>query len=442
MWTIQTPKVESFTAPPHLSTPTTVTTTSQRRSSLADEINVPWDDLLSSARTYAKYAAKSASLSFLGGKKTDDTKTVAQTTVNEILELCDSIDVTAVDDPRRDALEYGRYALLQSLMVIDYDAYVNTASFLSPLRIPRGQLPNVQDLPYVDPPSSPLSTTETVAFDNKDVEQKMGPFVARDGVVSGATAKTIVLDEDGVTPLTPDCDLEDKDFSDNPLDRLLLFIFRDLVKKNSDGLAVSDKPGILGLLEQGRVFMLQPDQTDERQHIMVKDTLRDLMTPVLPPVYRLFMSGIVPKRVAKVLLGRDESEEELKIGPLFYAPYLTSLVTPPLFRFLVGPSRPNARKDGRPGGLVVEKCRFLQESGCKGMCLHICKLPTEQFFWDELGMPLTVAPNFETQECQWSFGGDLPMGYREDPDFPKGCLVGCESRKQISERQRKPTTVP
>jgi len=83
---------------------------------------------------------------------------------------------------------------------------------------------------------------------------------------------------------------------------------------------------------------------------------------------------------------------------------------------------------------VVEKCKFLQESGCKGMCLHICKMPAQQFFKDELGLPLTVKPNFVTQECQWSFGEE-PLPPAEDPDFPKGCLVGCESRKLVQDKK-------
>ena len=73
---------------------------------------------------------------------------------------------------------------------------------------------------------------------------------------------------------------------------------------------------------------------------------------------------------------------------------------------------------------MVEKCRFLQESNCKGkllttylanilkpffpnnlgLCLHQCKIPAQKFFKEDLGMDLTVSPNFVTQECQWSFG--------------------------------------
>jgi hypothetical protein len=208
------------------------------------------------------------------------------------------------------------------------------------------------------------------------------------------------------------------------LDKLLLKIFRKLVENNTGGVK-SDKPGIDGLLEQGRTFMLQEGQTPEAQHKMVSDTLGGLMTPVLPPFYRIFMSGIVPK------LGTDSDGKQ--IGPWFYAPFLTSFVTPTFFAFLVGPSYPNRRRDGQPGGLVVEKCKFLQESGCKGLCLHQCKLPAQQFFKEELGLPLTVQPNFVTQECQWSFGEE-PLPPAKDPSFPKGCLVGCESRKQMAGR--------
>ena len=68
----------------------------------------------------------------------------------------------------------------------------------------------------------------------------------------------------------------------------------------------------------------------------------------------------------------------------------------------------------------------------KGLCLHQCKLPAQQFFKDELGLSLTVSPNFESQECQWSFGEE-PLPPQDDPSFPKGCLVGCESRKQVAE---------
>ena len=37
----------------------------------------------------------------------------------------------------------------------------------------------------------------------------------------------------------------------------------------------------------------------------------------------------------------------------FYAPFLTSFITPTFFGFLVGPSYPNRRKDGQLGGAYL-----------------------------------------------------------------------------------------
>lgn len=317
-------------------------------------------------------------------------------TAEDIVRVCDTIDQVTKDENlfvsntlelRRRALEFQRYEMLVKLLKKDYNAYIATASFLSPSRIPRAQLPNVQDVPMSKDAVEPVKVTS----------------------------------EDG-TPLVADCELEDLEYSDSPLDKLLLGIFRKLVTKNTGGVE-SDLPGIEGLLDQGRTFMLQPNQTAEAQHEMVYNTLGGLMTPFLPPFYRIFMSGIVPK------VGTDFDGKQ--IGPWFYAPFLTSFVTPTFFAFLVGPSTPNRRKDGELGGLLVEKCKFLQESGCKGLCLNQCKLPAQEFFQEELGLPLAVSPNFVTQECQWSFG-EVPLPIQDDPSFPKGCLAGCESRKALA----------
>ena len=77
------------------------------------------------------------------------------------------------------------------------------------------------------------------------------------------------------------------------------------------------------------------------------------MTPVMPPFYRLFMAGIVPSAARgdpawlaelteSVISALPLSEEKKKslpgqqLGPWFYAPVLTSVVTPPFLSFLVG----------------------------------------------------------------------------------------------------------
>ncbi|CAM9614141.1 unnamed protein product, partial [Sphacelaria rigidula] len=52
----------------------------------------------------------------------------------------------------------------------------------------------------------------------------------------------------------------------------------------------------------------------------------------------------------------------------------------------------------------VERCRYLEASKCKGTCMNLCKLPTEAFFREDLGMPLRMTPNFEDLSCEFAFG--------------------------------------
>jgi hypothetical protein len=111
--------------------------------------------------------------------------------------------------------------------------------------------------------------------------------------------------------------------------------------------------------------------------------------------------------------------------------YTLLAITPPFLNFLLGPMIINRRSDSNRGGVLVEKCKFLQESGCKGLCLHQCKIPAQEFFQDELGVSLNVSPNFLTQECQWSWG-ETAIPIEKDSSFPKGCLEGCISQTKLN----------
>jgi hypothetical protein len=47
---------------------------------------------------------------------------------------------------------------------------------------------------------------------------------------------------------------------------------------------------------------------------------------------------------------------------------------------------------GKNQGLLVKRCRFLEESGCASVCVNSCKIPTQNFFLNDMGLPLTVCP--------------------------------------------------
>lgn len=327
-------------------------------------------------------------------------------------ELIDLEDALAGDDAtaqlQRWLVRRRRGALLTALLRADRSAYLACVNLLG-ARLSRPELPNRQDV----------------------------------RVLPGAAA---VAPSGAAGELVDDCTLANVTFAESPLDVGLLWVFRKLVQREIGWR--SETGGILGLLEEGRHYMLSSEGTPKAQQQMVKNTLAGLMTPFLPPFYRMFMSGLVPSLergdptwLVDLFAGvrarapapiADQLAPGTQLGPWFYAPALTSFVTPTFFGFLVGPSTINRREDGSLGGLVVEKCKFLQESGCKGLCLNQCKLPAQSFFQDTLGLPLTVIPNFETQECQWSFGQE-PAPLEEDPAWPDGCLRGCPTRSLVRE---------
>ena len=77
-------------------------------------------------------------------------------------------------------------------------------------------------------------------------------------------------------------------------------------------------------------------------------------------------------------------------------------------------------------GLLVKRCRFLEESGCASVCVNSCKIPTQNFFFEDMGLPLTMTPDYETYECQFNFGV-MPdeQGELESRNTP--CLSRCPS---------------
>jgi hypothetical protein len=96
------------------------------------------------------------------------TKKEADVKPEDIILLCDSIDEVQSKEKRDlfvekglnlryEALKFARHSLLVKLMKNQYDAYVATASFLSPSRIDRWDLPNVQDVPVDNLSTSSLS---------------------------------------------------------------------------------------------------------------------------------------------------------------------------------------------------------------------------------------------------------------------------------------------
>ncbi|XP_062148989.1 beta-carotene isomerase D27, chloroplastic [Alnus glutinosa] len=104
------------------------------------------------------------------------------------------------------------------------------------------------------------------------------------------------------------------------------------------------------------------------------------------------------------------------------------------FAWLVGPcevreSELNGRREMNV--VHIKKCRFLEESNCVGMCTNLCKMPSQIFVKDSLGMPVNMVPNFEDMSCEMIFGQDPPAS-SDDPAFKQPCYKLCKANVKHS----------
>jgi len=99
-----------------------------------------------------------------------------------------------------------------------------------------------------------------------------------------------------------------------------------------------------------------------------------------------------------------------------------AVLTTMLFPFLVGQCQSEAweRADGEVwrSKVVIERCRFLEASSCKGMCIGLCKEPTERYF-ASIGLPVSLTPNTTAGSCEMVWGR-----YPQEDDMA-GADLGC-----------------
>lgn len=81
---------------------------------------------------------------------------------------------------------------------------------------------------------------------------------------------------------------------------------------------------------------------------------------------------------------------------------------------------------GKGQGLLVKRCRYLEEAGCASVCVNTCQVPTQNFFGQNMGLPLTMTPNYDTFECEFAFGR-TPPAPEENEALRVPCFAQCPS---------------
>ena len=108
-------------------------------------------------------------------------------------------------------------------------------------------------------------------------------------------------------------------------------------------------------------------------------------------------------------------------------------LTSRLFPFLVGRCRVESwSREGSvepwKSKVVIERCRFLEASSCKGMCTGLCKAPSESYF-ASIGLPISMTPNFEDGSCEMVWGRTPREDDMDGQDL--GCYQTCSLIKAM-----------
>jgi len=121
-----------------------------------------------------------------------------------------------------------------------------------------------------------------------------------------------------------------------------------------------------------------------------------------------------------------------------FSAWMNAWVTLWTTKWLMGPSKiydvvisENPSVTLKDQGLLVEKCRFLETSGCVATCTHACKIPTQRFFLESMGVPMSIKPNLTDYSCKFEFGIH-PTPLMEDEIMAHPCLRDCT----VSRRRR------
>lgn len=200
----------------------------------------------------------------------------------------------------------------------------------------------------------------------------------------------------------PSPPLDSDPFVPSPVENFLTAAFRWTLQRQS-GTIIADKPGFDGMMEELMTYRIKHGP-EELERVSYR-TMIALGGPI-PFIY-------------KYLFGWLEA-----------TPAILAWFAKFLLPFLVGDMALTTKSDDDPrgGGVLVKRCRVLEGSGCKGICAKMCKGPTQRFFQEQWGVPLTMNPNFETGECQLVFG-EVPIPIEEDPTIPPGCLTRCSASR-------------
>lgn len=193
-------------------------------------------------------------------------------------------------------------------------------------------------------------------------------------------------------------------YNDGLFEKAFMALFARKMEKFAGGDAAAKKKGLFDYDYESFVDVSKRVM-EGRTRLQQQQVVREVLLSMLPPG--------APQQFRKLF------------PPTKWAAEFNAALTVPFFHWLVGPSEVvevEVNGEKQKSGVLIKKCRYLENSGCVGMCVNMCKIPTQDFFTNEFGLPLTMIPNFEDMSCEMVYG-QAPPKFEDDPVSKQPCLA-------------------
>ncbi len=192
-------------------------------------------------------------------------------------------------------------------------------------------------------------------------------------------------------------------YRDNFIDRAFIWLLSRKMA-NALGQRIRRKSGYEGFVDLSKQIMAGRNARQQQETVSVV-----LQSLVPAPVLYLIRTLFSPTKLV------------CELNAWFAVVLFEWLVGPCEVRTVEVPTRTGTMRSQK-SGVHIQKCRYLESSRCVGMCINMCKLPTQTFFTQKFGIPLTMTPNFEDFSCEMVFGQAAPPLEQEDC-YQHPCLV-------------------
>lgn len=225
------------------------------------------------------------------------------------------------------------------------------------------------------------------------------------------------------------------------VDDIFLSVFRTKLSENVGIDSNRDKKDYMGVVELASALNARFSNHEEIQ-TRAQNVLRQLFPSWLPGPYTILFSKPFPEFSSRMNAWATKWGATWLMGECEIVDI--DLRNPTTTEFIEKRNKAKQRDNinggvdqdqvmadiGENQGLLVKRCRFLEESQCASVCVNSCKIPTQNFLMEDMGVPLTMTPNYETYECIFEFG-KLPTEENLLEAMNTPCLSRCPSNGSL-----------